>query len=298
MKSFLYAMGVLVIATPAFALTPAGTGRRAMSEQMNASRAITLSKNQINAMGDLNAAATIDKSSIREPVNVIGGGDATVMGSDDVANGGGTGGGNNSDADKNKDQREKERLACISNNIGIGNTFVWASRYSNVNNYSSMIEDVENPDNNVCFVKVELRSDDAKISVSDIPSQYYEMGREITCGEWADGGKIKSRILDAKKSGRTWGTVAGAVGGAGVGVGMMELFGNKAIGGKVQGQKNKKLNETELLRSLLLAQKGSDDYKNFMRYMRALRDDCENTTWSNGKPKECEEYDYNYFLNL
>jgi len=72
-----------------------------------------------------------------------------------------------------KDMREAERNACISNNIGIGNTFVWASKYSNTANYSTMVEDVENPENNVCFVRVELKSDDSKISVSDVQSKYF-----------------------------------------------------------------------------------------------------------------------------
>ena len=53
--------------------------------------------------------------------------------------------------------RDAERLACVSNNIGVGNTFVWASKYSNTSNYSTMVEDTENPENNVCWVRVELR---------------------------------------------------------------------------------------------------------------------------------------------
>ena len=65
----------------------------------------------------------------------------------------------------NKDLREKERNACLSNNIGVGNTFVWASRYSNLNNYSGMVEDTTEPENNTCFVKVELSSDDSRIDV-------------------------------------------------------------------------------------------------------------------------------------
>ena len=131
------------------------------------------------------------------------------------------------------DTREKERTACISNNIGIGNTFVWASRYSDLNNYATMVEDVENPENNTCFVLVGLRSTDSRIDLSDIPSKYFEMGRDITCGAWADEGKIEQRILDAKKKGRTWATVGGAVGGAALGVGAMELFGNRLIGNDV-----------------------------------------------------------------
>lgn len=198
----------------------AGTSRRSMTSQMvmSAPRA-TASTKQISATAAVNNAAPVEKSSVR--VEEV---EASVTA---------------------KDMREKEKAACINNNIGIGNTFVWASRYSNTNNYASMVEDVENPENNICFVKVELKSSDSKISVADVPSQYFEMGRDITCGAWADEGVLRQRILDAKKTARTWGTVGGAVGGAGVGVGMMELFGNKLIGGKVEGQKDKNLSEAE-----------------------------------------------------
>lgn len=184
-------------------------------------------------------------------------------------------------AEKKKDMREKERAACINNNIGVGNTFVWASRFSNVNNYSSMIEDVENPENNVCFVKVEMKSTDSKIEVDDIPVKYFEMGRVITCGSWADEETLRKRILDAKKSARTWGTVAGVVGGAAVGVGAMELFGNKLIGGSVEGQKA--LKGDELIRSQLavLQKDNPSEYQRFMVNLRTLRDECSKDIWVN-----------------
>lgn len=135
------------------------------------------------------------------------------------------------------DMREKERLACLSNNIGIGNTFVWASRYSDINNYATMVEDVEQPENNTCFVLVDLKSADSRIDLSDIKGKYFEMGRDITCGSWVDENDIEKRILDAKKKNRTLATIGGAVGGAALGVGSMELFGNRLIGGAVMGQK-------------------------------------------------------------
>lgn len=141
------------------------------------------------------------------------------------------------DEPEQPDTREKEREACIRNNIGVGNTFVWASRYSDTNNYATMVEDVEHPENNTCFVRVELKSSDPKLDLSDISGRYFEMGRNITCGSWVDEGMLEKRILDAKKNVRTWATVGGAVGGAALGVGSMELFGNKLIGGAVQGQK-------------------------------------------------------------
>lgn len=206
--------------------------------------------------------------------------------------------------EEEKDMREKEKTACLNNNIGIGNTFVWASKYSNTTNYASMVEDVENPENNVCFVRVELKSDDNRINVSDIAAVYYPMGTTITCGAWADEDKIKDRILAAKKSGRTWGTVAAVVGSAGVGVGAMELFGNELIGGKVEGQKNEKLSKTELMRSQLLVLKKEDkaQYDSFIASLRQLQQACEDKSW-NTSPKSqevsenCAAYDYKALLS-
>ena len=139
-----------------------------------------------------------------------------------------------------------EKTAC--NNAGTQNgVFIWAARNSVGSNSSYLREDIANPDNNACFVRVDLVSNDPRISLSGIESRYYMTDMDIECGGWVDRGELEKRILAAKKSGRTWGTVAGAVGGAAVGVGVMELFGNKAIGGKVQGQKA--LSEEELLYS-------------------------------------------------
>jgi len=202
--------------------------------------------------------------------------------------------------EEEKDMREKEKVACINNNIGVGNTFVWASRYSNINNYASMVEDVEEPANNTCFVKVEMKSDDSKISVADIPAKYFEMGQTITCGNWADEDALEKRILDAKKSARTWGTVGGAVGGAALGVGAMELFGNKLIGGSVQGQKA--LKDNELLYSQLAVLKKDEPakYQQIMAQLRSLQKECESTIWQGAteKPKECTDINYSYLLSL
>ncbi len=194
-----------------------------------------------------------------------------------------------------KDMREKERNACMSNNVGMGNTFVWASRYSNLNNYSTMIEDVEEPENNVCFVKVDIKSNDSKIDVSDIPSKYFEMGRSITCGTWANEETLRQRILDAKKTARVWGTVGGVVGGAGIGVGAMELFGNKLIGGKVEGQKS--LQGDQLLRSQLsvLAKENASEYDNYIKNLRKLKAECEKNIWDDADDSAiesiCTKYD-------
>lgn len=189
-----------------------------------------------------------------------------------------------------KDMREAERNACINNNIGIGNTFVWASKYSNTASYSTMVEDVDNPENNVCFVRVELKSDDSKISVSDVQSKYFMWGENITCGSWANEDTMRQRILDAKKGARVGGIIASTVGGVGLGVGAMELFGNKLIGGKVEGQKS--LSETELYRSQLLALKDKDSSK-YNRYVSALHElkaACENSAVKDQIKTDCEKY--------
>lgn len=193
-----------------------------------------------------------------------------------------------------KDMREKERTACMSNNIGVGNTFVWASRNSNISNYSSMIEDTDNPSNNVCFVRVELKSNDSRINVADFGGRYFEMGRNITCGSWADEEKLKQRILDAKKSARTWATVGGAVGGAAIGVGSMELFGNKLIGGAVQGQKA--MQEDDLFESQLLVLKKDNKslYNKIITELKTIKEECAKVTGT--LPANCTKYDYDRLL--
>lgn len=281
MNKILYFVMCGLIAMPAMAASPAGQARRSMQTQMvtNAPRrATTASTNQITAMASAANSTASDttsenKSSARvEPV-----------------------------ADtKTVDTREKEKNACINNNIGIGNTFVWASRYSNRDNYATMVEDTENPENNTCFVRVEVKSTDNRVSTSDIPAKYFEWGQNITCGAWADEGTLKQRILDAKKTARTWATVGGAVGGAGVGVGIMELFGNKLIGGKVQGQKNMIDDKQKLLKSQLLTlkEKNPTQYKEFKDNLGSLVEECKKDIWTDdNQPEACKEYDFEGILN-
>lgn len=276
MNKILYFVMCGLIAMPAMAVSPAGQARRSMQTQMvtNAPRrATTASTNQITAMASAANSTASDttsenKSSARvEPVT----------------------------ENKTVDTREKEKNACINNNIGIGNTFVWASRYSNRDNYATMVEDTENPENNTCFVRVEVKSTDNRVSTSDIPTKYFEWGQNITCGAWADEGTLKQRILDAKKTARTWATVGGAVGGAGVGVGIMELFGNDLIGGKVQGQKNKNLGKDQVLKSQLLTlkEKNPTQYSEFVRNLDLLIDECNKDIWTEeSKPEACKEYNF------
>ncbi len=177
-----------------------------------------------------------------------------------------------------KDMREKERTACLNNNIGVGNTFVWASKYSDTSNYATMVEDTDNPENNVCFVKVDLKSDDSRISVSDVPSKYFEWGKTITCGSWANANTMKARILDAKKSGRVWGTIGASVGGAALGVGAMETFGNKLLAknsnlSKLEGQAA--LQDDELLYSQIKSLgEDSEEYKGITKKLKDLQDKC------------------------
>ena len=184
------------------------------------------------------------------------------------------------------DQREAERNACINNNIGIGNTFVWASKYSNTGNYATMVEDTANPQNNVCFVRVELKSDDeTRISVSDIPAKYFMWGENIECGGWVNKKDMEQRILDAKKGARIGGIVASSVGGAGLGVGIMELFGNSLIGGKVQGQKD--LEGDKLYRSqlLVLREKNQAQFNRYVEDLTVLKQACKDK-----KIADCSQY--------
>jgi len=193
------------------------------------------------------------------------------------------------------DMRTVERDACMANNIGIGNTFVWASRFSDPANYATLVEDVESPTNNTCFVKVEIKSDDPNVRVDDIPTRYFEMGRAITCGSWADEGTIKKRILDAKKSARTWATVGGVVGGAGIGVGAMELFGNKLIGGSVQGQKALTGAELKISQLKVLEKDNPTEFANAKAALLEIRNACTNKIWSEPgsgtKPSDCSVYE-------
>ncbi len=279
MKHIIYILSALIISVPAFGAQSAA--RRSMASQVMSAPRVTASVNQLNAMANNMLDTSVSGG------NAVGG---TVATPDTPA----------APEKPAVDLREKEKRACLANNIGVGNTFVWASRFSNVDNYASMVEDVENPENNTCFVFVELKSNDSKISVFDIDGKYYEMGDAITCGEWTDADKLKQRILDAKKNVRVWGTIGGAVGGAGIGVGAMELFGNKLIGGAVEGQKA--MTETELAKSQVLTLKEKDlaQYKQFQRSLGELIAECDAWLDEASRPDECkvvEKYRHTYDEN-
>lgn len=281
MKPVLSAFAISMMLAPAFAaaphMTPAtGRGRASMANQMMAAPRAVMSPNQIQTLAAQPEIIAVSETFAEDKLAV----NPPEM------------------KPAEKDMREREKRACLQNNIGVGNTFVWASRYSNLGSYSTMIEDIEEPDNNTCFVKVELKSDDPKISVADVPSKYYEMGRNITCGEWANYDTLKGRILDAKKSARTWATVGGAVGGAAIGVGAMELFGNRWIGGAVEGQQG--LEGLERLESQLAVLKKDNEveYNRFIQHLGNLKCACNSSVWTSNdqKPAACTEYEYVFSL--
>ena len=281
MKPVLSAFAISMMLAPAFAaaphMTPAtGRGRVSMANQMMAAPRAVMSPNQIQALAAQPEIIAVSETFAEDKLAIT----PPEM------------------KPAEKDMREREKRACLQNNIGIGNTFVWASRYSNLGSYSTMIEDIEEPDNNTCFVKVELKSDDPKINVADVPSKYYEMGRDITCGEWANYDALKSSILDAKKSARTWATVGGAVGGAAIGVGAMELFGNRWIGGAVEGQQG--LEGLERLESQLAVLKKDNEveYNRFIKHLGELKCACKSSVWTSDeqKPDACKEYEYAFSL--
>ncbi len=264
MYKYLFSVSLCLVMCAANAATSAaGRGRASMANQMNAApRAVVVSKTQIAAAPVLDVAP--DEVSSVVAIDVA---PALAVTPEEML-------------PAQKDNRETEKQACIGNNVGFGNTFVWASRYSNRNDYSTMVEDVNQPDNNTCFVKVELKTLDERIEIDDIQPKYYEWNRDIVCGDWVDSEMLRQRILDAKKKNRTWATVAGAVGGAGVGVGAMELFGNRVIGGKVMGQKQFKDGSVAQLRSRILALKGKDDaeYNRWVVALQELQDACKGLT--------------------
>jgi hypothetical protein len=183
------------------------------------------------------------------------------------------------------DTREVERDACVGRNVGMGNTFVWASKTNN-GNYESMVEDTKNPENNACFVLVTLKSENPKIKI-DESTKYFMTGGQGTCGNWESEEKIKEQILASKKGDRVGGTIAGVVGGVVLGVGAMELFGNNAIGGKVQGQKS--LADDELLRSQMLAAGKEKEWKKYEELKKEELRLCDELRTLGGTAPECDK---------
>ncbi len=194
-------------------------------------------------------------------------------------------------ADKETIERiKKEKEVCLLNNRGVGNVYVWASRNSDIGNYATMVEDVVKPENNTCFVRVEVNSNDSRIDISDVNGKYFELNsRPITCGGWVDDAVMEKKILEAKKTGRILGTIGVAVGSAGLGVGIMEGGLNKAIGGKVQGQKasNKQL---EIFEANFEALKGGEA-KNAKTVFCELQNAC-TSKWDKSPCKDLPYKDF------
>lgn len=252
---------VPLMVLPLFVLTAnaANNARPAMSNKIMSAQRYTASVNQLNSMAGANGNSSVEVEETEE---------------------------------EQIDRREAERNACINNNIGIGNTFVWASKYSDISNYASMVEDMENPQNNVCFVRVELKSDDAsRVDVSDIKAKYFMWGEAITCGSWVDEQEMEQRILDAKKGARVGGIVASTVGGVGLGVGMMELFGNKAIsamgGTKVEGQKALSDEENAKYQLSVYRTENPVEYDRIKESLKIIGERCKTT---GGTDSVCTQY--------
>ena len=249
-----YLVSVLVLAMFGFGANAAQNGRPAMAKNIISAPRYTASVNQIsgqmNIKGTPNTvvSTTEQEETVQEPQET-----------------------EEEKAEKAAvDMREAERTACINNNVGVGNTFVWASKYSDTSNYAAMVEDAEHPENNVCFVRVELNStNESRIKVSDIAPQYFMWGEPIKCGSWVSKKEMEKRILNARKGERIGGIIATTVGGAGLGVGAMELFGNKLIGGKVEGQKS----ASKV--SLYKAQLSKDGNKEYLADLKVMVDACD-----------------------
>ena len=185
-----------------------------------------------------------------------------------------------------------QRDACLMRAGQHAGTFVWASRNSNTTSYATMVEDVENPENNTCYVKVSVQNSDERVDTHDIPSRYFAMGQNVTCGGWLDTEDLKARVLDAGKSRRVWGAVATSFVGAGAGVGVSEgamaIAAKKGSDSQLLGQKA--LDGTELLISQIkeLKRKNIVEYNRVMNAMQVLDETCDKE-WQCDKPAECDE---------
>lgn len=208
-----------------------------------------------------------------------------------------TNAGNGSGSNTTKNDIQAQKDACLRNNTSIDSVFVWASKYSNTKDYSTMIEDITEPENNVCFVKVGLDSDDPAVDLSDMPYKYVVMGNKMVCGNWVEESVIEERVLSAKKKGRVWASVGVAVGGAAVGVGAMELFGNKLIGGAVEGQADLQGSQLVCSQLKVLKTKDEEKYNQIKAQITKLKEAC-NITWEGDEyeesVKKCRQYNYKY----
>ncbi|MCL2017292.1 MAG: carboxypeptidase-like regulatory domain-containing protein [Alphaproteobacteria bacterium] len=122
------------------------------------------------------------------------------------------------------------RAECDAASGGRDSNFIWASKTNSGTDYAGLREDTAWPENNACWIRVEIESADRRIRMDSLSARYFMVGTPVTCGGWLDDQAVEKLILDAKRKGRTWGTVAGATGGAAVGVAVMETVGHNALG--------------------------------------------------------------------
>jgi len=148
-------------------------------------------------------------------------------------------------------RNDADRKICQDNNKASGGAFIWASVNSGtglgVTNAGSLREDTTNRENNTCWIRVDISSTDAKIAKTAMTSAYFPANSTVTCGGWLDEEAIKKAVLDAHKGGRIAGTIGGVLGGAAIGVGAMELFGNKAIGVVDKSESIEKMSTYQLI---------------------------------------------------
>ena len=125
MKKLFTGFLVVFMALPAIAAVPAtGRGRASVSNQHDGRAAV--SKKYINNIAATNSANSSDDNTSGDAEGQSPAPDVKPDVTPDVV------------PEKTKDMREREKAACIQNNIGVGATFVWASKYSNSSDYSSM----------------------------------------------------------------------------------------------------------------------------------------------------------------
>lgn|GEM_PF-7069978 len=158
-----------------------------------------------------------------------------------------------------RERAATDRANCIANNVGMAGVFVWggtAARNSpdyatrGVAGVGMLREDIVNPANNTCWVRVDLDSSERNVNLSGISGAYFAENDAVTCGSWANKKDIESKILQAKSTGRTLATIGGAVGGAALGVAAAETV--MHFGGWYRGQKTLAPGSAELICSNLL----------------------------------------------
>ena len=102
MKRLVVLFGAFIMSLPAVAVTPVeGRGRASMAGQMESRFAVSK-----KAIDNMPAAQAVDVETESKQVETVPAVDAVQ--------------------EKPKDMREREKAACIQNNIGVGATFVWA----------------------------------------------------------------------------------------------------------------------------------------------------------------------------